>query len=133
MPGSPRPIRSRYGDSDFGRGCLLATRLVERGVRMVQLYFGNGQPWDNHDDIMIHQKLAHQVDGPVAALLDDLKARGLVPRYARHLWRRVRTYAGGGNQFAGEGAERPGSQSVRVLAVAGGRGSERRHDLRRYR
>jgi hypothetical protein len=74
----PETIRSRYGDSDFGRGCLLAKRLVERGVRIVQLYFGNGQPWDNHDDIMIHQKLAKQVDDPVAALLDDLKASGLL-------------------------------------------------------
>jgi hypothetical protein len=73
----PEAVRSRYGDSDFGRGCLHALRLVERGVRMVQLYFGSGQPWDNHDDIMIHKKLAGQVDGPVAALLDDLKARGL--------------------------------------------------------
>ncbi len=73
----PQSVRSRYGESDFGRGCLHALRLVERGVRMVQLYFGNGQPWDNHDDIMIHKKLANQVDGPVAALLDDLKARGL--------------------------------------------------------
>ncbi|MFN0105898.1 MAG: DUF1501 domain-containing protein [Bryobacteraceae bacterium] len=73
----PESVRSRYGDSDFGRGCLHALRLAERGVRMVQLYFGNGQPWDNHDDIMIHKKLANQVDGPVAALLDDLKSRGL--------------------------------------------------------
>ena len=73
----PESVRSRYGDSDFGGGCLHALRLAERGVRMVQLYFGNGQPWDNHDDIMIHKKLANQVDGPVAALLDDLKSRGL--------------------------------------------------------
>lgn len=74
----PEKVRSRYGDSDFGRGCLLARRLVERGVRVVQLYFGNGQPWDNHDDIMIHRKLAGQVDQPVAALLDDLKASGML-------------------------------------------------------
>jgi uncharacterized protein DUF1501 len=74
----PETIRTRYGDSDFGRGCLLAKRLVERGVRIVQLYFGNGQPWDNHDDIMIHKKLASQVDQPVAALLDDLKVTGLL-------------------------------------------------------
>lgn len=73
----PAKVRERYGDSDFGRGCLHALRLLERGVRMVQLYYGNGQPWDNHDDIMIHKKLAANVDGPVAALIDDLKARGL--------------------------------------------------------
>lgn len=73
----PEKVRARYGDSDFGRGCLHALRLVERGVRMVQLYYGNGQPWDNHDDILIHRKLAAQVDGPIAALIDGLKARGL--------------------------------------------------------
>jgi Protein of unknown function (DUF1501) len=69
--------RARYGSGDFGRGCLMALRLAERGVRMVQVYFGNGQPWDNHDDIQIHRKLALQADKPIAALVDDLKARGL--------------------------------------------------------
>ena len=44
---------------------------------MVQVYFGNFQPWDNHDDIMIHRELAAQSDGPIAALLQDLKASGL--------------------------------------------------------
>ncbi len=47
-------------------------------VRVVQLYFGNSQPWDKHDNIMIHMKLANQLDGPVAALLEDLKASGLL-------------------------------------------------------
>lgn len=70
--------RGRYGDGDFARGCLLARRLVERGVRMVQVYFGNGQPWDNHDDIQIHRKLAKQADQPIAALLRDLKTSGLL-------------------------------------------------------
>jgi hypothetical protein len=74
----PETIRSRYGDHDFGRGVLMARRLVEHGVRMVQVYYGNGQPWDNHDDILIHRKLAHDVDGPIAALLADLKASGLL-------------------------------------------------------
>ena len=62
----------------FGRRCLMARRLVERGVRMVQVYYGNGQPWDNHDDIMIHRKLAATADKPIAALLKDLKSRGLL-------------------------------------------------------
>src|SRR5258708_23042382 len=74
----PAAVRERYGDGPFARGCLLARRLVERGVRMVQVYYGNGQPWDNHDDILIHRKLAHAADGPIAALLDDLKASGLL-------------------------------------------------------
>ncbi len=70
-------VRRRYGDHEFGRGCLMALRLVERGVRMVQVYFGNFQPWDSHDDIRVHRQLAQQADGPIAALVDDLKARGL--------------------------------------------------------
>src|ERR1017187_9282415 len=74
----PEAVRGRYGDHDFGRGCLMARRLVEHGVRMVQVYYGNGQPWDNHDDILIHRKLAHDSDGPIAALLADLKASGLL-------------------------------------------------------
>src|SRR6185312_16857194 len=63
---------------DFGRGCLMPRRLVEKGVRMVQVYFGNFQPWDNHDDIMIHRKLAHDADPAIAALLEDLKVAGLL-------------------------------------------------------
>ena len=73
----PELTRSRYGDSDFGRGCLMARRLVERGVRMVQLYAGDGQPWDNHDDILIHHKLAVDADPAISALLHDLKSSGL--------------------------------------------------------
>jgi prephenate dehydrogenase len=55
----------------------MALRLSERGVRMVQVYFGNFQPWDSHDDIRVHADLAAQADGPIAALIDDLNARGL--------------------------------------------------------
>jgi hypothetical protein len=74
---SPR-VRERYGDSDFGRGCLMSLRLVEKGVRMVQVYYGNSQPWDNHDDILIHRRLARDADAPIAALLEDLRLRGLL-------------------------------------------------------
>jgi uncharacterized protein (DUF1501 family) len=45
---------------------------------MVQVYYGNFQPWDNHDDIMLHRDLANLSDGPIAALLQDLKASGLL-------------------------------------------------------
>ncbi len=69
--------RARYGDHDFGRGCLMALRLAERGVRMTQVYFGNFQPWDSHDDIRIHAKLAQAADGPIASLIEDLKLRGM--------------------------------------------------------
>jgi uncharacterized protein (DUF1501 family) len=70
--------RTRYGASDFGRGCLLARRLVERGVRMVQVYFGDFQPWDTHDDILVHRKLARDADPAIASLLADLKTTGLL-------------------------------------------------------
>jgi hypothetical protein len=69
--------RTRYGDTDFGRGCLLARRLVERGVRMVQVYFGNSQPWDSHEDIHSHRGLAREADPAIASLIEDLKQRGL--------------------------------------------------------
>ncbi|MEX2261705.1 MAG: DUF1501 domain-containing protein [Bryobacteraceae bacterium] len=69
--------RGRYGDDDFGRGCLMALRLIERGVRMVQVYYGNFQPWDSHDDIRVHGQLGRAADVPIAALIQDLKSRGL--------------------------------------------------------
>ena len=63
----------------FGRQCLLARRLVERGVRFVQLYHGAGSKWDSHDNIEPnHARLCKQMDQPVAALLKDLKQRGLL-------------------------------------------------------
>ncbi len=69
--------RARYGDGDFGHGCLMALRLVEKGVRVVQVFYDHYQPWDSHDDIRVHAKLARGADGPIAALIQDLKSRGL--------------------------------------------------------
>jgi uncharacterized protein (DUF1501 family) len=74
----PEAVRARYGEGDFNRGCLIARRLVERGVRMVQVYYGNSQPWDTHDDIMDLRKLARTSDSGMGALLQDLKASGLL-------------------------------------------------------
>ena len=76
--GSEMKIKSATRDGDFARGCLVARRLVERGVRVVQVYFGNDKPWDSHHDILVHRKLALQADQPIAALLQDLKASGLL-------------------------------------------------------
>ncbi len=75
----PQSIRAEYGKSHFANGCLMARRLVERGVRFVQVYYGNGQPWDthsNHNDATV--KLAADIDRPMAALLRDLKRRGML-------------------------------------------------------
>jgi len=74
----PEKVKAAYGDGDFGRGCLMAARLVERGVRMVQVYFGDDQPWDSHEDILDHRRLAQKADQPIAALIRDLKQRGLL-------------------------------------------------------
>jgi Protein of unknown function (DUF1501) len=70
--------RELYGTGEFANACLIARRLVERGVRVVQVYYGDGQPWDDHADITKHRDHAQKSDRPVAALLKDLKARGLL-------------------------------------------------------
>ena len=73
-----------YGMDDkkteaYGRNCLLARRLVERGVRFVQLYSGAGSKWDAHSAIESnHTRMCGQVDKPVAGLIKDLKQRGLL-------------------------------------------------------
>jgi Protein of unknown function (DUF1501) len=75
----PQKVRAMYGDGVHGRQLLMARRLVERGVRVVQCYHGDVQPWDSHDNIdKNHRALAREIDGPIAALLTDLKARGLL-------------------------------------------------------
>jgi hypothetical protein len=73
-----KATRELYGKGQFADACLLARRLVERGVRMVQLFTGSGQPWDDHGNIKDHEKKAQQTDRPIAALIKDLKARGLL-------------------------------------------------------
>lgn len=75
----PARIRTDYGMSHFANACLLARRLVERGVRMVQVYYGNGQPWDTHKNHnATTRNLCQDIDRPMAALLIDLKRRGLL-------------------------------------------------------
>jgi hypothetical protein len=77
----PESVRHRYGldddrTRDFGSRCLLARRLVERGVRFVQVWSGG---WDSHDDVEGgHRHAASLVDRPIAGLLGDLKDRGLL-------------------------------------------------------
>jgi uncharacterized protein (DUF1501 family) len=68
-----------YGRGVHARQTLIARRLVERGVRYVQLWHGEGQPWDSHDDIeKNHRRLAGQCDQAIGALLKDLKQRGML-------------------------------------------------------
>jgi len=75
----PASVRAEYGTSHYANGCLLARRLVERGVRFVQVYYGDGQPWDTHrDHDNTTKNLCRDIDQPTAALLQDLKRRGLL-------------------------------------------------------
>lgn len=69
--------RKQYGEGEFANACLVARRLAERGVRVTQIYYGGGQPWDDHGDISNHRNHALKSDQAIAALLNDLKARGL--------------------------------------------------------
>lgn len=75
----PEAVRRRYGPGQFADACLLARRLAERGVRFTQIYYGNGQPWDTHNNHTASTRnLARTIDQPMAALLADLKYRGLL-------------------------------------------------------
>ena len=89
LAGESKETRSLYGldesiTEDFGRNCLIARRLLERGVRFVQVWSGadNGFPrrnWDSHEDLARdHAVMARSMDKPAAALLLDLKSRGLL-------------------------------------------------------
>ncbi len=75
----PRSVRDLYGDSLHGRQMLIARKLLEKGVRFVQVWHGAGQPWDSHSEVEAnHRRLAGQCDQPIAALLTDLKQRGML-------------------------------------------------------
>ena len=90
----PRAVRPRRA----GRGsCLMARRLLERGVRFVQVWHGDGQPWDNHDDIETgHRSWPRECDqADRARCSTDLKAARHARRHAGHLGRRVRPHADG--------------------------------------
>jgi hypothetical protein len=89
LSGETEATKRLYGldqptTADFGRNCLIARRLLERGVRFVQVWSGadNGFPrrnWDSHEDLeRDHGTMAASMDKPAAALLEDLKARGLL-------------------------------------------------------
>ena len=74
----PKNVLEAYGPGEQARSLLLACRLVERGVRFVQVAHAPVQPWDSHDDLeKEHRRLAGQIDKPIAALISDLKRLGL--------------------------------------------------------
>ena len=111
----------------YGLRCLMARRLVERGVRFVQIFMA-GQPWDTHSNNAAGTRnCCEQTDLPVAGLLTDLKQRGLLDDDAGLLGRRVRPHAG----RAGQGRPRP--SSLRLQRLAGRRRHQGRPGLRRHR
>jgi len=71
--------RDDYGKGYFADACLVARRMVERGVRTVQVFYGSGQPWDDHSNVEKgHRDKAKDSDKAIAALLRDLKQTGLL-------------------------------------------------------
>jgi hypothetical protein len=75
----PKHLQTAYGAGTHARQLLITRRLLERGVRFIQVWSGAGQPWDNHSGLkQNHQKLAAEWDQPIAAFLTDLKQRGLL-------------------------------------------------------
>ncbi len=94
-----------YGPGFVARGCLTAVRLAEKGVRMVQVYYSKGDPWDAHQDIFAHKENCRNSDQPFAAVVKDLKQRGLWKdtlvvcgsEFGRTPVREVGASGGGGN------------------------------------
>jgi hypothetical protein len=72
-----KAVLDMYGPGSTALGALMAVRLAEKGVRMVQTYYSKGDPWDAHNDIMSYRRLAKDSDQPYAAVVKDLKQRGL--------------------------------------------------------
>ena len=84
LASEPANIKTLYGLDNketevYGRQCLMARRLIERGVRFVQLYHGAGSKWDSHTKMEEnHGRLCNNVDVPIVGLIQDLKQRGLL-------------------------------------------------------
>ncbi len=120
-----------YGPGPVARGCLTAVRLAQKGVRMTQVYYSQGDPWDAHQDIFAHKTNAKASDQAFAAVVKDLKSRGL--------WKDTLVVCG--SEFgrtpvrevggAGAGIKRGRDHNpFGYHHVAGRRRGQRRHDLR---
>ena len=83
-----------YGPGSTALGCLMAARLVEKGVRMVQTYYGKGDPWDAHNDIMTYRKLAKDSDQALRGADQGPEAARPVRGHAGRRRHRVRPHAG---------------------------------------
>jgi len=77
ISGESKATLDLYGPGPVARGALMAVRLAEKGVRMTQVYYSKGDPWDAHGDILAHKVNAKNSDQAFAAVIKDLKSRGL--------------------------------------------------------
>src|ERR1700735_1140044 len=73
-----KAVLDMYGPGSTALGALMAVRLAEKGVRIVQSYYSKGDPWDAHTDILSYRRLAKDSDQPFAAVIKDLKQRGML-------------------------------------------------------
>ena len=127
----PRHIQELYGPGVHARQTLIARRLLERGVRYVQLWHGAGQPWDNHDQIETkHRQLAQRDRSADRSTDDRPQAARDVRRHADHLGWRIRPHSNGGTRRRRQIAARPGPQPLRIQRLAGRRRNSRRDRLR---
>src|SRR5207248_3243130 len=80
LANEPHPVREAYGMGPFGQNCLLARRLVERGVPLVTVYSAGNRDWDTHGDNFrtLKETLLPPLDRGLTTLLDDLDQRGLL-------------------------------------------------------
>ena len=121
----PKHVQEAYGFNTEARQLLIARRLVERGVRYVQVWHGQGQPWDSHDDLRErHSDLAGQISKALTRLAHRSQRETPARRNARHLRRRIRPHAD--RRTAAKGRElrqdqRPRPQPLRLHRVDGGR------------
>tara|TARA_R110002049_G_scaffold50370_3_gene143032 strand:- start:58653 stop:59987 length:1335 start_codon:yes stop_codon:yes gene_type:complete len=81
LDAEPDSVRESYGRDSFGQGCLMARRLIERGVSMIEVNLGNGLGWDTHADNFTQvRRLSEQLDNGWSALMSELRDRGLLER-----------------------------------------------------
>ena len=134
----PQAIRDMYGPGTQARQILIARRLVERGVRFVQVWHGEGQPWDSHEEIeKNHRRLAGECDQAIGALLKDLKQRGLLEEtlviWGGEFGRTPTVENPDARHEQRQRQKRTRPQSSRLFDVARRRRRERRDRVRRDR
>ncbi len=126
----PPAIREAYTTGLHGRQLLITRRLLERGVRFVQVWSGQGQPWDNHDNLeKQHRQLAGRLGPANCRVPGRFESPGHARQHAGDVGRRVWPHAGG----RAAAIERPRPQSLRFFDVAGRRRRVRRLRSRRDR